>query len=340
MTIRKTLAFVALVAVASPVPAVAWGTRGHAMINRAAAEALPASLPSFLRSPHAAFEIASLGPEPDNLKGSGSAWDAQFDPGHYIDMLDDGTVGSGLALSALPATREAYDTALRRTGSNQYKNGYLPYSLLEGWEQLRTDFALWRVADYRAAHAATIAAGEFAGLDRDLRAELAIHDLGVWGHFVGDASQPLHVTVHFNGWGNYPNPENFSNARTTHSYFESTFVDRYAKQGAVAAAMPSANVPSVSTAPATQEMVLAEIERYLAASRSQVVPLYRIEKSGGFANGSPEAVRFADARLGAAAAELRDLVTWAYEDSLNEKVGYPAQAVRDILNGAPPPAGD
>lgn len=337
--IRQTFALASILAVSCPVTALAWGTQGHGIINRTAAEALPASLPAFMRSRHAAYEITALGAELDNLKGSGQAWDAENDPGHFVDVNDDGSIAPGVRLDALPATREAYDTALRAAGSDQYRAGYLPYALLEGWQQLRKDFAFWRVADYRASHAPTMVDGEFAGLDRDLRGELVIHDLGVWGHFVGDASQPLHTSVHFNGWGDFPNPQNFTTARTTHAFFESTFVNRYAKRVAIAAALPSANVPAVSNVAVSQQVALAEIERYIAASEAQVVPLYRIEKAGGFASASPEAIRFADARLAAAAAELRDLATWAYEDSLNDKVGYPEQSVRDVLSGAAPPAG-
>jgi hypothetical protein len=48
-------------------------------------------------------------------------------------------------LSPLPATQEVYDTALRVHGSNEYDAGYLPYSIVDGWEQLQKDFAYWRI---------------------------------------------------------------------------------------------------------------------------------------------------------------------------------------------------
>ena len=41
----------------------AWGDLGHTMINRAAAEHVPASMPQFLKQ--AAARIEYLGPEPD-----------------------------------------------------------------------------------------------------------------------------------------------------------------------------------------------------------------------------------------------------------------------------------
>ena len=49
-------------------------------------------------------------------------------------------------------------------------------------------------------------------------------DTGQLSHFVGDGSQPLHVTIHFNGWGSdQPNPQGYSNARL-HGPFESDLV--------------------------------------------------------------------------------------------------------------------
>ena len=55
---------------------------------------------------------------------------------------------------------------------------------------------------------------------------LTLRDLGVWAHFVGDASQPMHVTVHYNGWGDGPNPEGFVTTAGLHAKFETgIFVD-------------------------------------------------------------------------------------------------------------------
>src|SRR5580698_5545716 len=91
----------ALVATAIPCGALAWGTTGHREINLDAARSLPASLPAFLRTPEAIAEIEALGPEEDVLKGSGESWDRDYDPGHFVDVGDDGTI-FGTRLDALP----------------------------------------------------------------------------------------------------------------------------------------------------------------------------------------------------------------------------------------------
>jgi hypothetical protein len=52
-------------------------------------------------------------------------------------------------------------------------------------------------------------------------------------------------------------------------------------------------------------------------------PLYELDKRGAFANATPEAVDFTEARLADGAAELRDLVVEAWDASATMKVGYP-----------------
>lgn len=80
------------------------------------------------------------------------------------------------------------------------------------------------------------------------------------------------------------------------------------------------------SAPASMSLVsnqqaLSAIEGYLKGSNATVEPLYRIEKAGGFAHATPESVAFAEGRLAYGASELRDLIVWAWQDSLNETIG-------------------
>jgi hypothetical protein len=58
-------------------------------------------------------------------------------------------------LAKLPLTREAYDTELRAKGFTQYRAGYLPYSIIDGWQQIRKDFAYWRALTKAIESAAT-----------------------------------------------------------------------------------------------------------------------------------------------------------------------------------------
>lgn len=319
---KRFASLLAAFALACSAPAFAWGSKGHQIINQLAAREFPASMPAFLRTPQVAYELTFLGPELDELKDSGESWDADYDTGHYLDLLDDGTVSGAVRLADMPKNREAYDDALRAAGTDQYRQGYLPYAILDGWQQLRKDFAYWRVYNYQRNVR-----------KRSIEEALIERDLGVWGHFVGDGSQPLHVTVHFNGWGRYPNPNGFTQSRRTHSMFESTFVNRYVSEARVARIVDPKPFAHGSQRLASQRTVMQSIARYLTATSRTVPTLYEIEKRGGFASGSPEAVAFTASRLAAGASELRDLSLWAWQDSLNETVGYPAMRVRDILAG-------
>src|SRR5665213_2925626 len=226
------VAFIAALAF-SPSATSAWGLKGHTIVNHLAAVSLPSSMPAFMRTPVAIAELSNLGIYLDLQKGAGVAWDADYDPGHYLDLQGDDTVG-GLPLDALPPTREAYDTALRSHGTDQFKMGYVPYSILEGWQQLRMDFAYWRVDDYEAAHATSLPVRAKARASERVDEALVLRDAGVWGHYVADASQPLHITVHFTGWGDYPNPNGYSNSPHFHDLFETDFVERFITQAGVA----------------------------------------------------------------------------------------------------------
>ena len=106
----KSLRFLALCAALSasalgPSEALAWGDSGHRMIGRLAVEALPDELPEFVRSARAAEDVGEFAREPDRSRGAGKVHDTTRDPGHFVDVDDDGKVMGGPALDDLPPTR-------------------------------------------------------------------------------------------------------------------------------------------------------------------------------------------------------------------------------------------
>ncbi len=312
----------------------AWTSYGHRWISGIAVEKLPDSIPAFVRSRDAIRIVTELGPEADRSKSAGQEHDAEFGPGHYVDIADDGTIGGTVSLSALPATREMYDTALRQRNANQYRLGYLPYSIIEGWQQVRKDFANWRMDTVGARRAESPADRAWFEKDRRMRELLTIHDIGVWSHYVADASQPLHVSVHFNGWGDYPNPMSYSTSQTLHARFEGEFVRKFVDRSSVASA-----VGSYRNCNCTIEQRTAA---YLAASLQTVVPLYELEAKSGFDGTDPRGRAFVTGRLATGAAELRDMIVDAWESSADAVVWYPVIKVRDIEEGRalPKPASE
>ena len=303
----------------------AWGATGHEMVSGIAAELLPDTLPAFLRTPEVAAEIAVLGRELDRSKGAGKTHDAERDPGHYVDLDDDGAVFGVAPLTRLPPTREEYDTLLRQGGYTQYKAGYLPYSIVDGWQQLRKDFAYWRADVIGARTAVDPAERAWFETDRIRREKLIIRDLGVWSHYIGDASQPMHISIHFTGWGPHPNPKGYSTSTSLHAFFEGQFVRQFVDRAAVVAAVRPYRDCACSIEDRTRT--------YLLETRAQIEPLYQLELAGAFKNATPEGRAFAAQRLAAGASELRDMIVDAWNASVDATVGYPERRVRDIEAG-------
>jgi hypothetical protein len=70
-------------------------------------------------------------------------------------------------------------------------------------------------------------------------------------------------------------------------------------------------------------------------SHAQVIPLYQLEKAGGFVGGDPRGKAFMTARIAEGVTDLRDMIVDAWADSANAEIGWPALKVRDIEAGNP-----
>ena len=241
---RLVIAALALVAVATPAVVDAWGNTGHRLIGIAAMRALPADMPGFLKTPGAIADVGELAREPDRWKGAGQPHDRERDTAHFIDLDDAGHVFDprGMTLAELPRLKSEYDAALTKAGLDVDDAGYLPYAMIDAWQNLGRDFAYWRVLNAAERRETDMERQAWYRADRLRREALILRDIGVMGHYVGDGSQPHHTTIHYNGWGEFPNPEGFTNSRQTHALFEGAFTNRVARLDAVEAAMPAADL--------------------------------------------------------------------------------------------------
>jgi len=330
---RKLVIGILLLA-ASQAPAFGWGAKGHRMIGELAARNFPAQIPAFLKTPEVQFQIGQLVREPDISKGAGQPHDADLDPGHYMNVSDDGTVRGGPKLSDLPPNRRDYDTALRAVGTNQYSSGYLPYNLMGGYQQLVKDFAILRMTIAAQKHANKFAMTEderqrFAR-EQTLREILALRDLGWLGHFVGDTANPMHATIHLNGWRGDTNPRGFTSARGTHAKFEDTFVEAYINDADLPAQLRPYRPCACTIQQRTQD--------YLAASQALVVQTYELEKAGAIDTATPASKTFVAERLAEGARQLRDWVADAWEESAKATLGYRnPMTVADLESGKADP---
>jgi hypothetical protein len=299
------------------------------MIGRAAIETLPLELPAFLRSQASALAVGELSREPDRSRDAGRAHDADRDPGHFIDADDQGRVGGVLQLGALPPTRDDFEKQLRAAGTSSWAMGYLPYSIVEDWQQLRKDFAFWRVDDAGARLYADPGHRAWLEADRARRESQILLDIGFLSHFVGDGSMPLHVSVHYNGWGAFPNPNGYTTQRV-HVPWEGIYASRVVDY----AAMRTRMRPFQDCACPIEQRVGA----YLTGDLATVVPFYELEKAGAFKPGAAKGADFTTERVAAGAAELRDEIVLAWRASEGDSVGYqPSVKVSDVEAGKADP---
>jgi hypothetical protein len=269
--------------------ATAWGNEGHRMINRLAASTLPADVPAFLRSTAAVQEIEYLGPEPDRWRSPAEPeLVAAQAPEHFIDLEPADALGS------LPHKRFDFMQKAYAAGQKPERIGLQPWQATEVWERLKA--ALREYRQLSAAHQDT----------HDVE-QAAIFYAGWLGHYVGDASQPLHTTEKYNGWVG-PNPSGYTTEHKIHWQFEGPFVG---------ANLHAADVqPQMTPARAIDGDIFDSYMAYLRHTATYVEKVYQLEKAGGFIGaGTPESRGFTAARLAAGASMLRDMIYTAWIDS-------------------------
>ena len=304
--------------------ALAWGSSGHRLIGELAVRSLPPELPAFLHKAEAARQVAEVAREPDRTKGASGPHDSDSNAAHHVDAGDDLKIARGPSLLALPANREAYDTALRAASTNQYRAGYLPYAIIDAWQQVVMDFAYWRADVAGARYARTPAERTWFLQDQWVREGLVVRDLGLLAHFVGDGSQPMLVSIHSDGWGNFSNPQSFTTTRLR-AVFEGTVT-----RSKITPTDVSAHVVAYRDCGCTIERRTSD---YLIATQKEVMALYQLEKVGGFAARSDDGKVFVSKRLAAGVAELRDMIADAWRRSADVSVGSPPIPVDDIESG-------
>jgi len=288
--IRKTLCLPVFILVASTFMhasfAFAWGNEGHRIINHLAALNLPQDAPAFLRWAGAVSEIEYLGPEPDRWRSSAEPELLALQaPEHFIDLeLAD-------ALGALPHRRLDFEATVFASGQRPEKIGLQPWQATEVWQRLKA--ALREYRRLSEAHQDT----------HDVE-QAAIFYAGWLGHYVGDAAQPLHTTVQYNGWTG-PNPNGYTTEHKIHWKFEGPFVGANLHSPEVEARMAPAH--------ALQGDVFDDYVAYLRQSSKYVEKVYQLEKAGGFdGTGTQESRDFTAERLAAGAIMLRDMIYTAW----------------------------
>jgi hypothetical protein len=270
------------------IPAAGWGEKGHLMVNRLAIEAAAPMLPEFMNASRE--HLTYNGYEPDRWEQEGRIpLNVAQAPDHFMDSELWGSIAT------IEPDRYAFMEKLIERKIPLDDIGYLPYSIVENYGRLRNAFRQWRNAKTPE--------------DRESARANAVFFAGLMGHYVGDASQPLHTSIHYNGWSDRaPNPKNYTKDRTLHRRYESLYVN-----SAIEASGARPNVK----APRRLDDVFTSVKDYLSQSFSELEPLYELEKSGEFNPESPRSkgTAFIQAQIGRAATMLASLWYTAWIES-------------------------
>jgi hypothetical protein len=286
---RATAAVMAGALFLAQLAAFGWGSNGHTYINQVAAERIPASMPKFLRTKSAVERIAYLGPEPDRWRdGAPSALNYSQAPDHFIDLERIDGLGN------LPTGRYDFYKMLyaKRAATTDHPDDYLPdrvglqpYITMEVFERIELAFRSYREMIQKKQNTEVIEGN-------------IIFYMGWLGHYVADASQPLHTTVNYDGWVG-PNPDGYTTQHGIHSLFETDFVNRAATATSFAGLV---NAPTQVADP------FADYMKYLWASHALIEKVYQFDKAKAYdGSGSPDAVKFLQERLAAGSQMLVDL---------------------------------
>jgi hypothetical protein len=128
------------------------------------------------------------------------------------------------------------------------------------------------------------------------------------GHYIGDGSQPLHDTIHHDGWQG-PDPKEYTRDPKIHGRFESQYVD--------AVSLTETDILSRIGKPGHLtgdifDLILAHLDE----AGSHVEAIYKLDQRNAFADVHDEEAReMVYSRTAAGAQMLRDLVYRAWLES-------------------------
>lgn len=268
----------------------AWDYEGHRLVNQLALASLPTNFPAFIREPGTMERVAFLAGEPDRWRNSPDlALQHCQEPEHFMDveLLSQFELKPEMLpvlrydfISALAAYRKSHpDKPIgedsRDDPAHKYRwVGLLPWAITENYGKLKSGFSYLKTFE---EHGGT--AEEIANAQANI-----IYIMGVMGHYVGDASQPLHTTIHHHGWKG-ENPHGYSSSPGIHS-----FIDGYFKQTAAAtfkALQPKlriAQIVSMEGRAAKPEEMFQATVLFILDQHKLVEPLYKLDKEHKFSS--------------------------------------------------------
>jgi len=318
MKLSAAKCFVVVLAMVGLVtPARAWDAVGHRIVTRLALEGMLKhagdQAPAWLTDKERQKMIVDQAVTPDRWRGVKTPQLTHLNnPDHYLDIEQ--LYEFGLTLRTVPPLRHEYVRVMSVAREKpdfpgkpanprldparvQEYPGFLPHATLEYHGRLVSAFRVIRILE---------------GLNEPARAhqlemakQTAMYTMGVMAHYVGDAAQPLHTTIHHHGWIG-ENPKGYTTDRGIHAYIDGGVIRLHK--------ISAADVRPLCTFPAPGddpwETVIAELERSFA----QMEPLYQLHKDGEFEKETGK--QFVAVRLADAADTLASLYARAWIESI------------------------
>ena len=152
-----------------------WWSGGHGILTKAAVQALPDDVPAFFRAGEGMIAHCVYDPDISKNRGAPHVRGAEH-PEHYLDLelLQD---------KPLPKSRYEFTQLCAELGIKPDTVGFVPYALAEWTERLAVAFAEHRKWPNNPF----------------IQSKCLVY-AGFVAHYAQDMCQPLHLTIHFDGW--------------------------------------------------------------------------------------------------------------------------------------------
>jgi hypothetical protein len=286
---RKVLSlalFALALASLRPAPVGAWGFTAHKFITERAIELLPIEIRPFFQKFRTTIVEHSI--DPDTYRTMGFT---EEPPRHFLDMDAYGP----FPFKDLP--RDYSEAVARRGEAFVIKNGTVPWRTDQVYTQLRDAFGQLSTAPYARDNVKLFSS--------------------VIAHYVGDAFQPFHAAVNYDG--------QMTNQQGIHSRFETELFDRYQARLRIAPppVAPIANAREFVFATLTDSF--AQVDAILAADL-EAVKGRTLYDDGYFGQMFEKTGPIMERRLSGAVSGVASLITSAW-----------IEAGRPALPPEPPP---
>jgi hypothetical protein len=199
----------------------------------------------------------------------------------------------------------------------------LPWAITENYGKLKSSFSYLKTFEQNGGTPEEIA---------NAQANI-VYAMGVMGHHVGDASQPLHTTIHHHGWVG-DNPHGYSTRTSFHSWIDGGYFRKIG--GAHVKEMQGKLRPAqivlirnetagkeeaagahagASTRPAKPEEMFQAVTLFLQDQHKLLEPLYQLDKDGKLNGENAEGRAFLEGQLMKSGQLLGDIWYSAWHDA-------------------------